>query len=145
MAPALLISAAVGALGAIQGARASAAASEFNAKIADNNAIIAEQNAAADEKRQRRSASRQTAGSRAAIAAAGVTLEGSPLEVLEDQALEAELDALNLRYGGRLQATNFRSQAQLDRSAARNAKTQGFISAGTSLLKGASNFAGAIN
>lgn len=140
---AFLISAAIGALGAIQEARASSAASEFNAKIADNNAIIAEQNAAADEGGQRRSASRQAASSRAAIAAAGVTLEGSPLEVLEDQALEAELDALNIRYGGRLQAGNYRSQAQLDRSAARSAKTQGFLSAGSTLLKGAAQFGAA--
>lgn len=141
---AFLISAAVGALGAIQEARATSAASEFNAKIADNNAIIAEQNAAADEKRQRRSASRQAAASRAAIGASGVTLEGSPLEILEDQALEAELDALNIRYGGRLNAENFRSQAQLDRSAARNARTQGFLSAGSTLLKGAARFGNAM-
>ncbi|TQV80770.1 hypothetical protein [Denitrobaculum tricleocarpae] len=137
---AFLISAAVGALGAIQEARASSAASEFNAKIADNNAIIAEQNAAADETRQRRAAGRQAAASRAAIGAAGVTLEGSPMEVLEDQALEAELDALNIRYGGRLQASNYRSQAQLDRSAARSARTQGFLSAGSTLLRGAAQF-----
>lgn len=140
---AFLISAAIGAFGAIQEARASSAASEFNAKIADNNAIIAEQNAVADENKQRRSAGRQAASSRAAIGAAGVTLEGSPLDVLEDQALEAELDALNIRYGGRLQATNYRSQAQLDRSAARNAKTQGFLSAGSTLLQGVGKFAAA--
>ncbi len=137
---AFLISAAVGALGAVQEARASAAASEFNAKVADNNAIIAEQNAAAEERRHRRAADREAAGMRARIGAAGVTLEGSPLELLEDQALEAELDALNIRYGGRLQATNYRSQAQLDRSRARSARTQGFISAGTSLLEGAGRF-----
>lgn len=137
---AFLLSAAVGALGAVQEARASANASEFNARIADNNAIIAEQNAAADERKQRRVASREMASSRARIGAAGVALEGSPLEVLEDQALEAELDALNIRYGGRLQASNFRSQAQLDRSRARNARTHGFISAGTSLLNGAAKF-----
>lgn len=137
---AFLISAAIGALGAIQEARASSASSEFNAKIADNNALIAEQNAAADENKQRRSAGRQAATSRAAIGAAGVTLEGSPLDVLEDQALEAELDALNIRYGGRLQASNFRSQAQLDRSAARSARTQGFLSAGSTLLQGAGQF-----
>ncbi len=138
---AFLISAAVGALGAIQEARASSAASEFNAKIADNNAIVSEQNAAAEEKRQRRMAGRQAANSRVAIAASGVRLEGSPLDVLEDQALEAELDALNLRYGGQLQASNYRSQAQLERSAARSARTQGFLSAGTSLLDGAGKFA----
>lgn len=137
---AFLISAAVGALGAVQEARASAAASEFNARIADNNAIIAEQNAATDERKQRRVAERERASSRARIGAAGVALEGSPLEVLEDQALEAELDALNVRYGGRLQASNFRSQAQLDRSRARSVRTQGFISAGTSLLNGAGKF-----
>ena len=137
---AFLLSAAVGALGAIQQARSSAAASEFNAQVADNNAITAEQNAAADERQQRRTASREAASSRARIGAAGVSLEGSPLDVLEDQALEAELDALNLRYGGKLQASNYRSQAQLDRSRARSAKTQGFISAGTSLLNGAAKF-----
>ena len=137
---AFLISAAVGALGAVQEARASAAASEFNARVADNNAVIAEQNAAADERKQRRQASREMASSRARIGAAGVALEGSPLDVLEDQALEAELDALNIRYGGRLQARNYRSQAELDRSRARSARTQGFISAGTSLLNGAAKF-----
>lgn len=140
---AFLLSAAFGALGAIQSAQASASASEFNAQVADNNAVIAEQNAAAEARRQRRAAGRQAARSRAQIGAAGVALEGSPLDVLEDQAMEAELDALNSLYGGRLQATNYRSQAQLDRASARSARTQGFISAGTSLLNGAARFEGA--
>jgi hypothetical protein len=121
-------------------AKASSNASKFNARVADNNAVIAEQNAAADESRQRRAADRQLAQTRALVGAAGVTLEGSPLEVLEDQAMEAELDALNIRYGGALQASNYRSQSQLGRSAARSAMTQGYISAGSSLLKGATQY-----
>ena len=137
---AILISAALGALGAVQESRASAAASEFNAKVAENNAVIAEQTAAADERRARRESARRIAGSRAAFGAAGVALEGSPLDVIEDQASDAEVDALNLRYRGRLEANNYRAQAGLDRANARNARTRGVIKAGTALLGGAADF-----
>lgn len=124
--------------GAIQSANAEASAAKYNAKVADQNANIARQQAAADEDRQRRIAAKTMGGIRANYGASGVTLEGSPLDVIEESAANAKLDELNIRYNGELQAMGFQNTANLDRSRAANAKTSGYLTAGSALLVGGS-------
>jgi hypothetical protein len=70
-------------------------------------------------------------------------MEGSPLMVQEENAAQAEFDALNLRYKGELQAWDFLNQANLyglyGQSALRAGEVGSNLSnhaAGTTLLTG---------
>ena len=140
----------IGAVGAIQSANAQAAAAEYNARVQERNAIIADQNrkqdietaeiAASDKRRENR---RVLASMRAAYGTSGLEMAGSPLDVLEDTALEQELDAQRISYEGRvrgregaIQMLGLREGANLSRMEGRAAKTAGYIGAAGSLVSG---------
>lgn len=72
----------------------------FELELAEHNAEAAIQQAAAQEVILRRDRDRRISTTRAAFGAAGVQLQGTPLEVLADEAMEAEEDALLIRFGG---------------------------------------------
>jgi hypothetical protein len=133
----------VSAVGTVMQAQAASAAAEQNAKIADYNAQVAERNRATalaqadsesrDLARQHR---RQLAQIRVAYGTSGLTMEGTPLDVIEDTALEQELDQEKTRYKGQLRAigyqdeeNNYKMKAELHRMEAKSAKTAGFIGA----------------
>lgn len=124
------------AVGAIRQASAESNAAKFNAQVAENNARIARQNAVENAARQRRENQRRLGAIRAGFGASGISLEGTPLDVLEDSAAEAELDALTIEHQGALEAAGFSSSAALSRTRARSAKQAGFVKAGTALLTG---------
>jgi hypothetical protein len=83
----------------------------YNQRIAEMNAEQARTAAAIQEQQYRKKAEAVMATNRAAYAKAGVTMEGSPLMVAEENAAQAEFDALNLRYQGELAAWNNLNQA----------------------------------
>jgi hypothetical protein len=74
------------------------------------NAKLAKQEAAFEEDANRMRARQILAEQRVGYAKAGVTLEGSPLNVMEDTAAQAELDALAIRFGGRTKSLKYRSE-----------------------------------
>jgi len=131
----------VGALN--QGQQASNAAS-YNAAVANNNAIAARQQAQAAAEAQARKARLQIGSMRAGYGASGVSIEGSPLDVIEASAAAAELDRQNILYSGELRAGGYESTAGLELMRGENAVTGSYFSAGSSLLKGAAS-AGAFN
>jgi hypothetical protein len=133
------LSAGVSAAGAIAQGNASKAAANYNAAVARQNADIARANAAADADKQERQGRLLAGKQRAATGASGITPEGSPLEVMADSALEAELDALTTRYRGELQARSSGQDARLQGMRGSADQTAGYIGAGTALLKGAKN------
>lgn len=112
----------ISALGAIQGGNQQARAAEFNAQAAQNQA-------AAQEAQQRRQAARVMGQGRANVAASGIEMDGSPLEVMADSAANAELDALTIRYGGQVRADQERMRGSMARQA-------GYMGAASSLLMG---------
>lgn len=138
MLPLILMGLGVGlqALGQIQQAQAARAAAEYNARVAEMNAVLAEQQAAAEEDRQRRLSYKQLSAMRAGYGAAGVSIEGSPLDVLEESAANAELDALTIRHAGQVRATAYRQEAALERYRGKAATRAGYISAASTLLTG---------
>lgn len=157
--PLLLIIAAtaVSAMGAIQqgkaaseSAKAQANAANYNATIQSQNATIARQQSNAREEAQRR-ASGQTLGKmRASIAQSGTGLSGSNADVYEQSAAAAELDALNIRYEGELDARGMLAQSQLSKYEAKthkmnaaSARQGSYWSAAGSLLAGATKAYGA--
>jgi hypothetical protein len=151
---AIVASAAVSAVGAIQQGAAAAAqgrsqqqAQQYNAVVKQQNAELARQQAGAREEQQRRGARQILGQQRAALAQAGIGMTGSALDIEEQSAVRAEMDALTIAYEGELQAKGLLASAQQDLfqgeaalAAGRNAQTASYISAGASLLSGAASY-----
>jgi hypothetical protein len=115
---------AMSAAGALSQGKAAQSSANYNAQYA----LIESQSR---ETAQRAQAARQLGTMRAAIGKSGATSEGTPLLVLAESAANAEIDALNTRYTGQRQANLYRAQGA-------NARSQGYLTAGTSLLTAAS-------
>lgn len=71
---------------------------------AKNNAAIAVEQAGIRESQQRLADSRTLATDRALVGSSGVEFSGSPLDVVAEQARQSEMNALNIRRGGQLDA-----------------------------------------
>lgn len=112
--------------GAIQGGKAEQSAANFNA-------ASAAQEAQARENAQRTQAQRQLGTIRAGVSKSGATMEGTPLAVLSESAANAEIDALNTRYSGQRESALYTARGQ-------NARTAGYMRAGTSLLSSAGKY-----
>ena len=140
------------AISAVQQGKAQEAQLEFQAGVQEQQAATARQQAdrdrqvaAINESDARRESSRTFAARRAALGAAGIEQStGSPLLAVSDFATEAELQALRIRAGGETDALRKEQEADIlsqsagfSRSGARNARSQGFVRAGASLLQGA--------
>jgi len=106
----------------VQRLNAEAQAAEFNALNAEREAGRAVEAAAFEERRFREDVRRFQGRQRAAAAAAGITLSGSPLELVAESARDAELDALAIRFSGDVESARLMSQAALDRLAGRGAR-----------------------
>lgn len=132
-------------VGALQQGQAQSDAMNFNAQMAGQNATVARQQAAADEARQRRENLLRAGNLRAGYGASGVTLDGSPLDVLEMAATTGELDAQNIRYKGSLRAIGYENSAALDTAGASNALTSSYYKAGAELLSGGAKAYGSYN
>lgn len=118
---------AVAAYGSIQQGKAAQKAANYNAE----SAILEGQSR---ENAQRADSQRSLARIRANIGKSGATSAGTPLLVLAESAANAEIDALNTRFTAERQADVYRAGGA-------NARRQGNIMAGTSLLQGAGKFA----
>lgn len=122
------ITAVVSAAGAMQAGQAQKKMAEYNAQVAENTAHY-------QAARQQDKVRRLMASARVAVNKSGLTMSGSPLDVIADSAVQSELDhQAILRQGA--------SQAELDRTEGRIAQQAGYFRAATSLLSGASKVAG---
>ena len=117
-------------------------ASKLEAKQLRANAVLAEEEAKVNESRQRRMSYKMLSSARAAVGASGITIEGSPMDVLEESAAQAELDALLIRHGGAVKAATYRNQARLTRHSGKVSRTLGFLNFGGSLLSAGGSFIG---
>lgn len=150
-----LLGTVIGAAGSIQQGKAQAAAYDAQAKANDQNSRIAERQAqeeAASGAREERLIRRQTQADmgtqRAMFASNGLdSSSGSPLDIQTSTAFNGEMDALTLRrntgfnvWGLQNEAVNYRNQARANRSAAKNAKTAGYIDAASKMLTGVGNY-----
>lgn len=131
-----VVGTAFSAISSIQQGNAARAAGDYNASLYERNAEIARQRGAADEARQRRLATMRAGSNRAAVGASGVSLEGSPLDILESNAAQEELDALMIRWNATNDAGGLMANADLSRAQGRNAQRSGYMGAGSSILLG---------
>jgi hypothetical protein len=112
--------------------------SRYNAAVEKQNAGIAAARGADEERMQRDQAAQSLGQSRAAIGSSGVTLSGSPLDLLTRASGNAELDAQKIRYNTQLEVNQHNSQAKIFKKEGKNALISSVIGAGTSLLTGIS-------
>lgn len=136
-----LIGSGLAAYGTIQAGQTQKKIGEYNAKVAENQAIEAEMVSRENLKRERTQASRFLAKQRTAIAGAGVTEAGSPLEVMAASAAGLELQALDNMRLGRMQATALRAQGAMARYEGKQAARASLISAGATMMQGAAQSA----
>lgn len=132
-----------GAIGAKQSANASAALQQSNAYAAERDAAFARDKAKYDETLSRQRAERIRGQQRAAIGASGLDFAGSPLDLLEETAVQSEIEALNIRAMGELSAggSEFaagasRLQANAYRRQGTSQLTSGLMSTGGQLAGG---------
>jgi hypothetical protein len=129
------------AYGQVKAGEGAQRAYEFNANQADQNARQAEL-IAAQEERQTRIIGKKAIGSMvAAYGASGVSLEGSPMDVLAESLAQTELDALNVRYSGQSKAINLRNEARINRYQGSQAKASGYYGAAATLMSSYANAA----
>lgn len=129
--------------------KSQAYADEYNAALNKANASVVSAEANQREEMLRRQFGQLQGQARAAVAQSGTGFTGSNLAVLEQNAVSAELDALNIRYEGQMKARGLMAQSTLDsfqgrarRAAARDTMSAGFLNAGANLLsKGGSLYA----
>ena len=127
-AVAAIASAVVSAAGQMQAGQAQKKMAEYNAQVAQGTANY-------QAARQQDKTRRLMASARVAVNKSGLTMSGSPLDVIADSAVQSELDhQAILRQGA--------SQAAMDRTQGRIAQQAGYFGAASSLLSGASQAAG---
>lgn len=130
------VSAVVGVAGAIGQGQAASKADKFNQQVAQQNAQAASDQAAMQLKQQQISAQRQIGAAKAGYGASGVTTSGSPMDVLADSYTQSEMDANTIIYNGKLKAAGYTNQANLDKAAASDATSAGYVNAASSALLG---------
>lgn len=130
-------------------ANAQAQAAGNEATIAQQQARTAQQVAAAQEGTQLQKNAQIEGTQLAAIAQSGTGVtSGSAQSVMRQTAINDQLDALNIRYQGQLQAHDYTVQAQeaqtaqgIYKSNARNAMLSGYMGAGKALLGTGTDYA----
>lgn len=122
---------------AIKHGEAAKEAGDANADVAAKNADQTRVSTAQDEAAFRIQMRKQLGDIRASYAASGVTMEGSPEDVMRESAANLETDALKIRREGNLRAEGYDDQSRLDRRAGENGLTSGYLSAAGALSSGA--------
>ena len=136
MAGVSMVGGLVSAMGAQAQGQSAAMAQQVNADIAGRNAGLAREAASYDAGLQERQARMQLGSIRAAYGASGVTIEGSPLDVLQMSIENAERDRQQILYRGELKALGYEDTRTLSLYGAESAKKQSDFATATSLLTG---------
>lgn len=126
--------------GGLMASAGKARAYETNAGIARQEADLIRQRAGLDIARKQKQAKRFMGRQVASISKAGVLLEGSPLDVIQDSAAEAEMDIMITDYNARLAVQAKMSEADQLKRAAKSERISGYVQAGSTLLTAGAGF-----
>ena len=132
---------AVSAVSQIQQGKEQQKWSEYNAAVAERDAKAAKAAAGYDASQKRKETERLLGRQRALYGKSGVTMEGSPLELMSETAAEGELDALMIERTGSVGAQRYQEEATLSRMKGSSARKASYWGAGTTLLTGAGSAA----
>lgn len=130
----MFIPAAVSAFASLQQGEAAQEAGDFNAAMADRSATSTLQQTGQSEATQRRSALRAAGDQAAAMGEAGVAGSSTSQAVQHQSSVDAELDALNIRYKGTLAAWGLRNQGAVAQMEGDSAAKNSQLLAGSKIL-----------
>jgi hypothetical protein len=109
-------------------------AANYNAKLIEAQARQAAEASSYDEAALRRQQRQEIASQVASIGSRGLDVSGSIVDVIRQNAANAEMDALALRYRGQIEQAGYKSQAQMKRYEGKQALYSGIAGAGSKLL-----------
>jgi hypothetical protein len=139
----MIVSAAIGTVGAVYSADQNAKAANAEADQAELNAIQAQREGAAAEDATRRQRTQMLGLQRAAAAESGFDPNTGSLAMLQvKSAGETELDALTARYQGTMQGIGQSQRAAGLRNQAGAARTSGYLSAAGTIAGAAGTYYG---
>ena len=137
-----LISAGLTAGGTVLQAQQAASASQAQATALERQAEDRERIAAFEANRLREEGERLGGSQRASTLASGISIEGSPMDVIGESAAEVALDQQMIRRNAQMRADEFRFEAGMARSNARSQRIGGaigsiapFIDAGSDMMR----------
>lgn len=130
----------VAGVGALSNANAKKNSDHYNQQVEEQRGAIAVQQASTNETAQRRRAA-MFIGRQTSSVAENAGLSGTGLDLIEQSSTEAEMDALNIRYGGQLGKLSASANAQLYGMEADDAETAGYVNAGSAALSGYGSYA----
>lgn len=122
--------------------KAAKRAGELNALDAEENAALSMERAKEDARIFQMTFRRDEARNKVGVAASGIKMEGSPLEVLQDNASNAEKDYQTIIKGGEMQRAAYKRQAQMFREGASATGRAMDIQSAATLLQGANSVYG---
>jgi len=126
----------VAVAGGIQQAQAARETARTQQKVAAYNVAVQQQQAALEKERIEDRRRQVISAQRAGYGAAGVTAEGSPLDVMIETAKESGYDAALAAYNAQLEAQRATMGGALAQQQARAQERAAYIGAGGSLLSG---------
>lgn len=126
----------VSTISTIKQGEAAAEAANKQAALAEQAAADSRNQAEQQEKRQRILNKKSLGDIRANMAASGIQLEGTPLDVLQESATNAELDAIAIRHGGEMRARSYQGEAELSRYRGSSYRDAAYMSGVGELLTG---------
>lgn len=132
----------VSAIGSIRQGNAANESAKYNAAQIEQSAGIERAQATIKQEDQRAQARSVIGRQLATVAESGTGLSGSNLDLLGESMYNAEMDALNIRYGSELNAVSSLNQANVTRREGKNARTAGYLSAASSLASAGAGYMG---
>jgi hypothetical protein len=126
----------MGAASAAQSASATASAAAYNAAVQNRNAQITRAQASSEAQSSWLETRRKLASIRSQYGISGFQLEGSPLDVIEDSAVEGAFDVSKIRYSGELKAIGMQDEATLKKMESKSALSAGKMGVAAALIGG---------
>ena len=144
----MAIGAGVSAVGSLLGGQAAMAAGSYQQSIAERNAGVYENKAdqaleigERNVKTFNKAFNKVLASTESAYIGSGVRLSGTPLEILEHNLAEAEIERMNIMYDAKVQNYDFKEQAVMARMQgnlamfqARSQRTASYLNAAGTLV-----------
>lgn len=109
-------------------------AGQYNARVLNAQAQQAAMNAGLEEANLRRAQRQELAAQMAEIGSRGIAPSGSIVDVIRQNADNAEMDALTLRYRGEIERAGLKAQAKMAAFEGRQKFYGGISGAGSKLL-----------
>lgn len=133
------------AIGSIAGGNAQSNALNYQAKVSDYNALTSARAGEINAENESMKNRAKLGAIKAGYGASGIDVNtGSAADVQAAQVGLGELDALTIKSDAAQRAFGYKTQSELQRAGAKNAKTAGYIDAATSMISAAGSAFGSM-